>query len=267
MRPYLLQARSAIVVQLRNMIVLLSLFLPCSQAYAADFQIQPTTLELTGGARSGAFSVINNGNEKINFQISVKEWTQDANGKDVYTDTKDIIFFPKIMTTGPNEQRAIRIGLKAPLSVNEKTYRLFVEEIPSPKKETMTTGKGKIKAGITIAFRFATPIFVKPRKEQQSALVDKIGMSKGLVKASIKNTGNVHIKVQSVTIRGKASDGRELFSKDVAGWYILHGMSATYETAVPRAVCEGLATIDVIAKSEDLMINGAVNVKKGMCAR
>ncbi len=234
--------------------------------FAADFQIQPTTLELAGGVKSGAFSVINNGNESINFQVSVKEWTQDANGKDVYEDTKDIVFFPKIMTTGPNEQRAIRIGLKAPLSVNEKTYRLFVEEIPSPKKGQETKEQGKIKAGITIAFRFATPIFVKPLKQQETAVVDKVEMSKGVVKATVKNTGNVHIKVISVTFRGKAADGKELFSKEVAGWYILHGLSVPYETTVPREACEGLATIEVNAKSENLSINGALNVKKGMCA-
>ena len=248
------------------MTALLLLSLTFCRAYAADFQIQPTTLELSGGVKSGAFSVINNGSESINFQVSVKEWTQDANGKDVYEETKDIVFFPKIMTTGPNEQRAIRIGFKAPLSVNEKTYRLFVEEIPSPKKGPETKEQGKIKAGITIAFRFATPIFVKPLKQQETAVVDKMEMSRGEVKATIKNTGNVHIKLLSVTFRGKAADGRELFSKEVAGWYILHGLSVPYETAVPGGACEGLATIEVNAKSENLTINGAMNVQKGMCA-
>ena len=254
---------------LRTGLMTLLFFISLSfcRVFAADFQIQPTMLELSGGARSGAFSMINNGNESINFQISVKEWTQDASGKDVYTDTKDIVFFPKIMTTGPNEQRAIRIGLKAPLSVDEKTYRLFVEEIPSPKKGQETKEKGKIKAGITIAFRFATPIFVKPLKQQETAVVDKVEMSKGVVRATIKNTGNVHIKVLSVTFRGRAADGKELFSKEVAGWYILHGLSVPYETAVSREACEGLATIEVSAKSENVTINGAMNVKKGMCAR
>lgn len=258
---------SPALLRMGLMTVLLFLSFSFCRVFAADFQIQPTTLELAGGAKSGAFSVINNGNESINFQISVKEWTQDANGKDVYEDTKDIVFFPKIMTTGPNEQRAIRIGLKAPLSVNEKTYRLFVEEIPSPAKETAPKEKGKIKAGITIAFRFATPIFVKPLKQQETAVVDKMELSKGTAKATIKNTGNVHIKVLSVTFTGKAADGRELFSKEVAGWYILHGLSVPYEAAVPREACEGLATIEVNAKSENLTINGAMKVQKGMCAR
>ena len=260
-------ALSSVLLRLGYMTALLFFSFSFTQAFAADFQIQPTMLELSGSVKSGAFSVINNGNESVNFQISVKEWAQDANGKDVYEDTKDIVFFPKIMTTGPHEQRAIRIGFKAPPSVNEKTYRLFVEEIPSSQKESEVKGKGKIKAGITIAFRFATPIFVKPLKQQETAVVEKLEMSKGVVKAMIKNTGNVHIKVLSVVFRGKAADGKELFSKEIAGWYILHGLSIPYETAVPKESCKGLAAIEVNAKSDNFTINGTMNVQKSMCAQ
>lgn len=261
------ESMSPALLRIGLMTVLFFVSFSFCRVFAADFQIQPTMLELSGGVKSGAFSVINNGNESINFQVSVKQWTQDAVGKDVYEDTNDIVFFPKIMTTGPNEQRAIRIGLKAPLSVNEKTYRLFVEEIPSPKKKAEMQEKGGINAGITIAFRFATPIFVKPLKQREAAVVEKMELSKGVVRATIKNTGNVHIKLLSLTFRGKAADGKELFSKEVAGWYILHDLSVPYEAAVPKEACEGLATIEVSAKTENLTISGAMNVKKGMCAR
>jgi fimbrial chaperone protein len=261
----LLSSLSSALLRIGLMTLLLFILFSSCRAFAADFQIQPTMLELSGGVKSGAFSVINNGKDSINFQVYVKEWSQDASGKDVYEDTKDIVFFPKIMSTGPNEQRAIRIGFKAPPSANEKTYRLFVEEIPSPKKEPDVKVQGKIKAGITIAFRFATPIFVKPLKQQETAVIEKMEMSKGVVKAMIKNTGNVHIKVLSVTFRGKAADGKELFSKEVAGWYILHGLSIPYGTAVPKESCKSLATIESNAKTENLAISGTMNVQKDMC--
>ncbi len=246
---------------------LLALLCFSGRGQAADFQIQPTTLQLSGGVKSGAFSVINNGNGEINFQISVKEWTQDANGKDVYTDTKDIVFFPKIMTTAPHEQRAIRVGYKAPLSTNEKTYRLFVEEIPSPKKESDEKDKGKVRAGITIAFRFATPIFVRPLKPEEAAVVETTELVRGTVRATIRNTGNVHVKLQNVVFRGRTAGGRELFSKEVAGWYLLHGIAVPYEAAVPMDACAELSVIDVSAKSENFTINGSLNVTKDMCTK
>lgn len=236
-----------------------------SRALAADFQIQPTTLDLGGSVKSGAFSVINNGNEKIDLQISVKEWSQDAEGKDVYEDTKDIVFFPKIMSVEPIGQRAIRLGVKTPPSQMEKTYRLFVEEIPSPKNTPDVKLEGNIRAGLTIAFRFSTPIFVKPVRSQENYVIEGVEMSKGTVRAIVKNTGNVHIKLRSVTFSGKAIDGKELYSKEFAGWYILHGLSLPYEAVVPQELCGKLAAVDVSAQTENIDIHGTLNVQKNMC--
>jgi len=244
---------------------LLFMTLPVPGLFAGDFQIQPTSLTMNANEKSGVFSVVNTGNEKIDFQVDAKEWTQDSKGKDVYADTKEVIFFPKIMTVEAHEQRAIRIGIKVPPSQKEKTFRLFVEEIPTPKKDTEMQQIGKIRAGLTIAFRFATPIFVRPLKPQESAVVEKIEMSKGVVKAVVKNTGNVHIKLSNVTFRGIAADGKELFTKEIAGWYILNGISVPYEAAVPKESCEGLVKIETQAKSESLTINGTMSVQKKMC--
>lgn len=238
-----------------------------SSAGAADFQVQPTTMDLGANIKSGVFSVINNGKDKIDFQVSVKEWSQDEKGKDVYVDTKEIVFFPKVMAVESNSQRAVRIGLKTPPSSKEKTYRLFVEEIPVPKKTQDMEANKNIKAGLTIAFRFSMPIFVKPLRTQEVCVVDKIEMSNGAVKATVKNTGNVHVKLRAVKFSGKAADGKELFSKEIAGWYILNGLSFSYEAAVPKEICGQLAMIEVSAQTESSNINGTLNVQKNMCAQ
>ena len=245
----------------------LSLVFLTSEAVSANFNISPTSLELSGGAKSGVFSVINSGAEKLNCQIDVKEWSQDENGKDMYTDTKDIVFFPKIMAVEPNEQRAIRIGFKGSLGAKEKTYRLFVEEIPSQKKGSDAKIPGKITAGLTIAFRFATPIFVKPARPQENGRIESMNMSKGIVGAVVKNIGNVHLKLLGVTFRGKAVDGKELFSQEVNGWYVLHGMGRRYEMTVPKDSCADLATIEVTAQAEAVSYNGTLNVQRTMCVQ
>jgi fimbrial chaperone protein len=236
-----------------------------SQGFAANFSITPTFLDLSSGAKSGAFSVINGGEEKLTCQIEVKEWAQDAEGKDAYTETKDIVLFPQIMTVAPNEQRAIRIGIKAPPGPKEKTYRLFVMEIPSQKKEPEGKGTGKINAGLTIAFQYSVPIFVKPIRQQESGIMEKVEMSGGTARAVIRNTGNIHFKLNSVMFRGKAADGTELFSKELTGWYVLHGLARSYEAAVPREVCDKLSTIEVKAHAENFGINGNMNVLRAMC--
>ena len=246
---------------------LLFIAVSVSPAFSADFQIQPTSLELGSNVKSGAFSVINNGSDKLNVQISVMEWAQDEAGKDVYGEARDVVFFPKIMIVEPNEQRAIRIGMKGPPSLKEKTYRLFIEEISTKKKAQDIAVSEKITAGLTIAFRYAIPIFVKPVRRQESGVMEKVEMSQGVARAFVKNTGNVHIKLQSVTFRGKAVDGKELFSKEVAGWYILHGLSRPYEATVPQDFCGNLSTIEIEAEAENFNMNGTLNVHKEMCDR
>jgi fimbrial chaperone protein len=238
-----------------------------ASAWASNFRITPTALELSGGAKSGAFSIINSDTEKLNCQIDVKEWSQDADGKDVYTETKDIVFFPKIMTVEPNEQRSVRVGIKGLQSAKEKTYRLFAEEIPSQKKTQEAGSPSKIAAGLTIAFRYATPIFVKPARPQESGIMDNVNMTNGLARALVKNAGNVHFKLLSVKFRGKTIDGKELFSQDVAGWYVLQGMTRSYEATVPKEVCKNLATIEVTAQAENFTVNGTLNVQKNMCTQ
>ena len=237
-----------------------------SPAPAADFQIQPMTMYLGRNAKSGVFSVINTGKEKIDFQVSLQEWSQDETGKDVYVETKDIVFFPKVMSVEPNAQRAIRIGLKAPIALKEKTYRIFVQEIPTPKKSAEDP-TAKIRAGVSIAFRFAMPIFVKPAQPQESFAIAGIDMAKETVQALIKNTGNVHVKLRNVKFSGRNDAGEEIFSKEVAGWYILQGLSLPYKTDIPPDLCGKLVKIDVSAQTEKDTANGTFNVQSGMCAQ
>jgi fimbrial chaperone protein len=262
------EPRARVLCFLSVLVIISFLFLSLSSspAFQGDFQIQPTSLELGSNVKSGSFSVINNGSDKLNVQISVMEWTQDETGKDLYEKTGDVVFFPKIMTVEPNEQRAIRIGMKGPPSLKEKTYRLFIEEIPTKKAQDIAVTE-KVTAGISIAFRYAIPIFVQPVREKKSGVVERVEMSQGVVRAFVKNTGNVHIKLLNVMFRGKTADGKDLFSKEAAGWYILHDLSRPYEATIPPDLCGKIATIEIKAEAEDFNLNGMLNVHKDMCDR
>ena len=116
----------------------------------------PIRLDLGKDAKSSVITVTNEAEEKLNVQMKAMEWSQDADGKDVYTDTSDIIFFPKIMTIEKKEDRIIRVGIKALAVLREKTYRLFVEEIPEPKKAQGTS--------VAIAIRFGVPDLCQTRE-------------------------------------------------------------------------------------------------------
>jgi fimbrial chaperone protein len=224
---------------------------------AGEWKVSPIRIDLDKNTKSGVVNIVNEGTERLTVQMQAMEWTQNAEGKDVYTETEDIIFFPKVMTVEAKEDRILRAGIKIPAVAKEKTYRLFVEEIPEPKKSEGVN--------VAIAIRFGVPIFVKPLKAEPKGEIQKIELSKGLVAATVKNTGNIHYMINTVNFRGKNDKGEEIFAKDVNGWYLLSDVSRIYSTEVPREICRDLASIDVQVVTDKLNLNGKADVDTAMC--
>src|SRR5947209_3025932 len=107
--------------------VLVAIFPP--PTLCAEYTVSPMRLELSRDARSGVVTLTNTGASPIDFQMTAMEWTQDNDGADHYAETGEIIFFPKILTLAPNEDRVVRVGAKSAPAASERTFRLFIERI------------------------------------------------------------------------------------------------------------------------------------------
>lgn len=236
----------------------LMILLACpSGARSGEWRVTPIRLDFGKEAKSGVITVINEAAEKLQIQLKALEWTQDAEGKDHYSETNDILYFPRILIFDKAEERIVRAGIRMPAVAREKTYRLFLEEIPEPAK-----AEG---VNIAIAIRFGVPVFIKPLKEEPRGEIEKIGMSGGAVDARVKNTGNLHFIVHSVVVKGKNRKGEEIFSKEHGGWYLLAGASRLYSTMVPPEVCPDVARIAVEVKTDKLALSGDAASDKTMC--
>ncbi len=228
-------------------------------ALAGNFYVFPTRLDFGPQASTGAITVSNKVNEPLNIQVGAVKWTEDASGKDVYSDTKDVIFFPKVASLNGNEQRLVRAGVQLPPSAIERTYRLFIGEIPQPKKPGQTQ--------ISVAIRFGIPVFVAPAKENPAGAIGSLEISKGNLNILAKNTGNVHFILKTLQVRGTDPKGHVKFSKDIPGWYLLAGASRLYTTPITKVQCLGLSRIEVKAVTDrpDLNFSGSLEMKKEMC--
>jgi fimbrial chaperone protein len=238
--------------------LLLSALLVPGIGGAGEWRVAPIRVDLGRDAKSGAVTVFNESDDRLQLQMKASEWTQDAEGKDRYEETDEILFFPRIMIFDRKEERILRVGIKAPPGAKEKAYRLFLEEIPGPSR-----AKG---ASVGVAIRFGLPVFVKPVKEDPRGEVGNLSMSAGVVSATVENRGNTHYTIKNVFFRAKNAGGEVIFTKEIAGWYLLAGASRNYTAQVPPERCGELAGIDVDVKADRLSLRGTLIADPSMCA-
>ena len=240
-----------------GVLAFLPAFLSSDIVRAGEWRVTPIRLDLGRDAKSGAVTVFNGSEERLQLQMKAFEWTQDGEGKDRYEETGDILFFPRIMIFDKQGEKILRAGIKATALAREKTYRLFVEEIPEPIK-----AEG---ARVAIAIRFALPIFVKPLKEETRGEITGLSMSGGVVTAAVKNSGNVHLFVRTVLVQGKDGAGKLVLTKELSGWYLLAGAQRVHTAEVPADVCREIARVDVEVRTETLSFTGSLVADPSMC--
>lgn len=262
MRPSLFLPRFRKAWRWRNYlaVTLLAVLYQPLQGLTAEFNITPIRLDLGAAAKSGTLTVKNEGNEALNVQMRAFVWSQDSEGKDQYTETSELIFFPKIMTVDAHTERILRTGIKLPPAPQEKTYRLFIEEIPGPRKAAQGTQ-------VAVTLRFGVPIFVAPLKDAAQGNIAELGLSKGILRALISNTGNRHFLINEINIRGVDKKGAPLFAKTLSGWYLLQGVSRLYTTEVPADVCGAVTQINIEVKADVIEpLTKQLTVDKAMCS-
>jgi fimbrial chaperone protein len=240
-----------------RLLAALVLLLPVT-ALAGSFKVVPIRLYLDARSKTTIVKVTNDGAEKVTVQLEAKVWGQGPDGRDVYTDTKDIVFFPKIADIEKGEERIIRVGYKGKPSGNERTYRLFIQELP-------VTKPGEV--ALKFALRFAVPVFVAATNEVRERSIESAELKDGRVHVKVKNGGNTHFIVSKVRATGLNGSGKEVFNSETGGWYVLSGITKTYSVDVPEAECMKASAIKVGIEVERVLMDSELSVDKRGCKR
>lgn len=230
------------------------IFCLSAPVWSGDFAVSPIRMDLDRSAKTGAVTVSNDADTSLQLQVKLSAWTQDAEGKDVYEESNDLTWFPRMITLPPKEQQLVRAGLRLPAAEQEKSYRLFIEEIPEPAKVDEKRG-----AAVAVAIRFGVPIFVKPVQEAPKGEIERIEVVGGDLRVRIRNTGNVHFVVQSLA----ATSGN--FSKSIEGWYLLPGAVRTHTIPVGTEACRGLGRVRIAITTDRMELAGEAEVDKAGC--
>ncbi len=249
MRPF----KSRHIRRLASMLLALAVLPP---AAAGQFGVSPIRIDLDRGSKSGAITVSNDEQaQSLRVQLRLFEWTQGADGTDQYQESQDLIYFPRLMVLEKGEQKLVRVGLRVPATTQEKTYRLFIEELPAAPAEGAPAA-----TRVAIAVRFGIPVFLKPAKEEVRAEIVKLELSKGVLRVGVRNNGNVHFTIGSITATSGAA-----FSKQTPGWYLLAGVAREHAIDLPAEACAKLKRLDVTVTTDKLELKGALDVNASMC--
>ena len=202
---------------MKKTLLLFSLLLFSIQAYAgAAVSIWPVRVSLWPEKKLDAVHLVNKGNESVKVQIYAKSWDMDENGKFIETDTGDFVFFPRLATIAPNEDKAIRVGYRGTFPALEKPYRLYLEELP-PIRQPIPAERQKSVLGIQTTLKLSVPLFVMPSANPptpQLTITETNKTGDGL-QVGIHNKGTHNFLLTEGTV--ELFDGRNhsVFSKEI----------------------------------------------------
>jgi fimbrial chaperone protein len=200
------------------------------QAWASSFEVSPIRLSLSASATSGLLTVQNQSSETERLEVSAFAWSQSPTGEMQLAPTQDIVFFPAMLSLKPGETRNVRIGSVAPSGPTEKTYRVFVEELPPPVNLASPNA-------IRVLTRMAIPIFQEPTAGTAKPRIDGLALNHGKVSFSLANDGSAHFVALKVRVTGTDAAGAPAFDHELPAWYVLAGGVRTYELLLAASEC------------------------------
>jgi len=240
-------------------VALLALLLAPRAASASNFTVTPTEVNLSASVTSALITLRNGGKVPLRFEITLVSWSEDEHGKMTLSPSSDVTYFPKLVELAAGASRNIRIGINATTAGDvERSFRLFVEELPNQSAPAANA--------VALRTRIGIPVFVRPAKPARSAAIESVSVENGKVLARVRNTGNLHVSVDTISVTGTGGSGSPTFTKQGAGWYVLPGATRTFEVPVTATECKSSTSVAVEVFGHNTSIKGAGQVSPAACA-
>jgi fimbrial chaperone protein len=228
-------------------------------AGAGSFQVNPIRITLTPQGSSSLLTVRNEGNERLRLQVDFYAWDQSKQGEMILNPTDDLVVYPALLTIDTGNERNVRVGTKSPVVSKEKSYRIFIEELPPATK--------RVDSGIRILTRIGVPIFIQPQPPKSHALIENVAVHKSEILFEVLNRGNVHFLPRGIRVKGTNSTGINALEQKLDPWYILAGGSRQYRLEISPSDCLKLKDLIVEVDLEEKSLRQQLPLQANSCGR
>jgi fimbrial chaperone protein len=225
--------------------VAVGLTLTAIGAIAQGVTVAPTTIVLSRSHTTEMLRFRNQNDVENRFQTSVYSWEQTGDGQEVLHPTEDLIVFPTLFTVKPGDQQIIRVGSATPFDIKEKSYRLFIEQLPS--LETPTSAPA---TAVKLRMRMGLPVFLQPANIVDGAAIGAAEIKGGELRFTLQNTGNVHLLALEVKVAGTSGDNKPVFERSARPRYVPADSSLNFVLAIPPTDCSRVQVFAIHVKME-----------------
>lgn len=200
-----------------------------SSAWAASLQVSPINLFVTTPSKAGAVSLSNQSKEPVRLQIRLYRWRQ-KDGEEILEPTRDVIANPPSMEIPPQQTYTIRVARLSAAPIGpEESYRLIIDELPSPIDPASANN------GVKMLLRTSLPVFFGA-KLAAPKIAWRVWNENGKLTLEAANSGDRHIKLVGLTVSNP--QGETKFNAAGSNAYVLPGSTMRYtpiSTGPPHA--------------------------------
>lgn len=213
------------------------------RVWSSSFHVDPIRVFLSASSPTALLTVRNDSTVRLRFQVTAFSWDESPRGEMKLQPTDEVVFFPALLSLDPGEARKVRVGTVAPAAAQEKSYRIFVDELPS-----LQASQG---GEVRILTRMGIPIFLRPQKLLAEGHIESMGIQRGQFSFHVANKGNSHLLLRRIRVHAHGAEGAVLLEREIKGWYILAGGHREYQLDLPKNECGKIKVLSVEVETDE----------------
>ena len=219
-------------------------------ASAGLFSVTPIRVDLTPDAKAGSVTITNDGGT-LPLKVTLMRWTQDAEGKDQYEPTNDLVYFPRELTVAAGGSRTVRVLSSAAPAGPERAYRLFLEEGVADAAANDKASR------LSVLVKFGVAVYTHTGTGAPAFSLELASAAGGKASVRLRNTGTAHAFIKELAAPGATFP-------DFKPRYLLSAAAAPLTIELSSAACAKGSLPVSIAAAEGMM-EASLALPDGAC--